>query len=362
MPVELTAEEKARLRDIDAFNASIAAEGWQLRDRFLREDLSRIRLPNSTFEAVHVINVAWKDAQISNTRFSGCEFTLCDFAGATITNAVFEDCVFRNVSFSRATLDGCRFLRCRAEIIKARDAVFNHCAFEHWDDISGVYGGAALRETAFSQSKFDNTSLQVAELTRVQMKACQLRSVIFGQLTGSNLIFEASSLHHCGFVDTTYGNIAFDRCAFRAVTFDHFALEKALFRNAPAIQSLTILNSRWKQSLFTDCPAITELTIDSAQLQNWSLLRCQIAYLNLRDARIAGGAITECQIGVANFAGSALAGLRIERTGLLESVVLENASFEALTLADVAYASELQFLAAGVRYGATSARFPGTGE
>ena len=362
MPVELTPEEKARLEDIDAFNASIAETGWQVSEKFIRENLSRVRLVNSTLTGVEIISVEWKGAVLRETRFVGSELKLCDFAGATLNNVVFEDCVFKSVSFSTAKLEKCRFLRCRMEMLKARDAEFSECTFENYEDISGVYGGSKLRELAFLNSKFDQTSIQVAEINRVQMKACQLRSVIFGQITGSNLILEASGLNNCGFVDSTFGKLAVDRGVLRAVTFDNFGVEKALFRSCPAVQSLTLLHSTWKDPVFTDCGAVTELRLDTVRLLNWSMVRCQVAFFRLTDSRVAGGAIAECQIGSAEFDGTSAAGLRVESTAFLGTLSVANAAFEALTLTNVTYGPDLQVRGEGVRYGARSARFRGTEE
>lgn len=362
MPVELTPEEKARLKDIDAFNASIAETGWRVSEKFIRENLSRVRLVNSTLTGVEIINVEWKSAVLRDTRFTGSELTLCDFAGATLTNVVFEDCVFKSVSFSTATLEGCRFLRCRMEMLRARDAVFTKCTFENYEELSGVYGGSKLRELSFVNSKFDHTSIQMAEINRVQMKTCQFRSVIFGQITGSNLIFEGSGLNNCGFVDSTYGNLAVDRGVLRAVTFDNFAVERALFKSCPAIQSLTVLYSTWKEPVFTDCGAVTELRLDQTRLLNPSVVRCQVAFFRLMESRVAGGTISECQIGSADFDGTSAAGLRLEGTAFLGTLSIANATFEALTLTNVTYGPEFRARSEGVRYGERSARFRGTEE
>ncbi len=343
MAEELTREEIARLKNMEAFNASIAATGWQLTEKIVRENLAGIRLRNSLFAGVKFEGVKWRGASISETRFTKCEFTVTDFGGAKLAGVVFEDCVFANCVLNGATLEQCRFVRCRSENLKAREVGFTKCEFDSYQDRNGVYGGSTIRECTFVASRLENPSFQVATVERLLFRRSALRLAVFGQITGSNLLFEETILHNSGFVDSTYGNFGMDRCTVRGVTFDQFGLERAMIRNAAVMEAMTVDRCDWKNTMVADCPQVSEFTWTKARLSNWQLLRSQVAYLHVQECELSGESlIADCEVAGLSLAGTRAAGMRMERTVVHEYLTTEGARFVGLRLSGVQYAPGLR--------------------
>jgi|GEM_PF-7053824 len=359
MAIELTASEKALLADKEAFNASIAGTGWQVREKIIREDLSKVRLVNSSLDDVQLEGVGWLEAVVSESRFTTVQFVLGEMGGAEWTNVVFEKCRFEGTSFSGAKFVNCRFVRCQAVGLKARDGLFENCVFEECADRSGVFGGSTLRMSRFEACKFENTSIRAAELVRISFRHCDLRLVIFGELRGTNLAFEESSLKQCGFVDSEYGNIGMERCTLRQVTFGGFGAEKALVREARLLDSVTVKDCEWKLSMMVDCAAVSELQYTGSRLSNWRVLRCQMAYFEVTNSVVSGeSSISGYEVAGFSFEGSKATGLRLENLTLHQYVRLSGARFDGLQLVNVRYGEGVEVEAADVEYSGGSVPFP----
>jgi hypothetical protein len=65
---ELDPNDKALLQDIQQFNRTYVAKGWHLRDKIVRQDLSRIVLSNSSMASVQFLHCDWKWATVSSSR------------------------------------------------------------------------------------------------------------------------------------------------------------------------------------------------------------------------------------------------------------------------------------------------------
>jgi uncharacterized protein YjbI with pentapeptide repeats len=355
---ELDPEEKALLRNIGEFNAKIASTGWHLREKDVKEDLSRIRLLNSSMDSVHFLYVNWSEAVITDTQFNGVEFTQSKFIGATFQRVTFTNCVFALSSFQRAKLRDCRFIDCRAEELNARQASFDDCSFRKLDDTSGVFSSAALRKCRFEDCRFENSSFQSTGLVSVFLRDSQLHNVVFGELQGTDLSFENSNLDHTGFGESQYGNVAFERGTNRAVTFTGFKAESLRILKSESIEAFTIMDSTLQRTLIADCLDVSELSIHRSRMANIAIERSQVAYFELNEAHLSGECrFAQTQIAGLSFARSTLVGLRIENCTIAEYLILEDASFERLVLLGVEYAPQLRLRARGVKYLGESARF-----
>jgi uncharacterized protein YjbI with pentapeptide repeats len=359
MPEELTQDEKDRLKDIESFNNAIAAGGWHLADKIVHDSLSRIRLRDSEFAGVTFEAVPWRDAVITNSRFVRTKFVLCDFGGARLSGVTFTDCEFVNCTFSLAAFDNCRFVGCQSRHLKSRDAVYEKCSFERFDDQDGVFGGSKIRETRLVDCRLENTSLQLTELSRILIRKTELKLVLLGEITGTNLVFEESILRNCGFVDSEFGNLGFERCGLRGVTFDHFAVERAFFRAATYLEGVRLQSCRWKQPAISDCPQVSEFTCEDSVLGNWTMVRSQAAYLQFFLSTLTGGsAIEDCQIAGLSLAQSTVNGIRLENTVIHLALALDGARLERITLKGVEYAEDLHITDGGLVYVEAAHRFP----
>jgi uncharacterized protein YjbI with pentapeptide repeats len=355
---ELDAETIALLRNIGEFNARIATTGWHLREKDVKEDLSRIQLSNSSMNSVRFLYVNWNEAVISNTEFIGVEFTQSKFSGASLRGVTFTNCIFAICSFQKARLNDCRFIDCRSEELNARQAFFEDCLFDKFDDTSGVFGSATLRKCRFERCRLENSSFQSMEIVSVPLRDSHLHNVIFGDLKGTELTFENSKLDHTGFADGRYGNVAIERGTCRAVSFSGFKADSLRIQKCESIEAFTIMDSTLQKTSITDCPAVSEIAIQRSRLTNVAVERSQIAYLELLESHLSGECrFAQCQIVGLNMAKSTLIGLRIENCLIAEYLILEGASFERLVLLGVEYAPQLTLRAGDVKYLGESARF-----
>jgi uncharacterized protein YjbI with pentapeptide repeats len=355
---ELDPEEIALLRNIDEFNAKIASTGWNLREKDVKEDLSRIRLLHSSLTSVHFLHVKWNNAVVTDTRFNSVQFSQAKFSGATLEGVVFTDCSFEICSFQQATFTNCQFLNCRAEELNAKAASFEGCRFEKFNDTSGVFSSAVLRNCQFEHCHFENSSFQSAEIVSVPLRGSDLHNVVFGALKGTNLSFVDSKVEHTGFGESRYGSVVFERGTSKAVTFTGFKADSLRVQHCQRIEAFTLMDCAFQKITIADCPAVSELSIQRGRLTNVAIERCQIAYFKLQEANLSGESrFSQCQIAGLNTIKSTLVGLRIQNCLVAEYLILEGASFERLSLVGLEYAPQLQMRAAGVTYLGESARF-----
>lgn len=357
MSDELDPKDKALLEDIDAFNRAYAAAGWHIRDKVVREDLSRISL-NRSLTSVQFLHVNWQSAVLTDSRFDNVEFQQAAFTGATLHNVVFTDCKLVMCSFQKAKLTDCRFINCVAQGLNARDAVFEGCVFESFEDRSGVFGSAALRNCRFDRGRFDNTSFHSTELHAVLMKESSLVNVIFAAIRGTGLAFEGAALHNCGFEQSQYGSVTFERTNSKGVTFKGFEAENLSLRNCPMIDALTVRGSTWTAPSIQDCPAISELTIGQSWMKDLTLTRSLIAYFRIEEAQVTGDSrITDCRIVGLNLKKSTLVGTQMANCALTAYLILDDATLDALVLSGITYARGLRISSQGVKYLNGSAEF-----
>ena len=71
---------------------------------------SKLSFENNTF-----FNVNFRGVRLRSSKFSSCNFILCDFYGAILNKGKFENTVFKKCVFYASILRECKFLNCKFE-------------------------------------------------------------------------------------------------------------------------------------------------------------------------------------------------------------------------------------------------------
>ena len=351
MKNELDSADKELLKDIDAFSQHYAAAGWHIRDKAVKEDLSRVRLFRSSMTSVQMVLISLKSAMLTDTQFTGVEFHQCVFAEAMLKGVTFTNCKFFDCSFERASLVDCRFVTSVSKDIYARAATFEGCVFESFEDTSGVYAFAALTKCRFERSRFDNGSFHGAKLNATAFKESALKNTVFTKIEGAGLLFEDSFLHNCGFESSVYGAMRFLRGSSKGVTFNKFDTEKPSFQACTRIEALLIRACVWTGAAIEACNEVSELTIDNCKMPGLTINTCQLAYFEILGTELSGeSAITGCRIAGWRLEKSTLTGTKIASCAIAGYLNTDGAVFDGAVVTGIAYASDLKLSAAGVKY------------
>ena len=360
MSSELDATDKELLKDIQAFNRNYSATGWHLADKVVTEDLSRIALFRSSMMSVQFLHVDWKSAMLTDCEFTNVEFQQAQFTGAKLWRVVFKDCKFVLCSFAKATLTDCSFINCTAEELNARDAEFEGCVFEGFEDDSGVYGSAALRNCRFERGRMDNSSFYSTKFNAVSVKQSTIENAIFADIQGTDLSFEDATIQDCSFEGSRFGSVTFERGQSQGVTFKEFNAEKIGIRNCAKIEALTVRDSTFAAAEILDCPSVSELTINKSQMKDLTMERNQIAYFEMEETEVSGDSrIVDCPIAGLNLQKSTLLGMTMANCAVAMYLIADGATLNGVAMDGMTYAPGLQLRTRGVNYLNGSAEFGG---
>ena len=360
MADELDARDKALLGNMDAFNREYAATGWHIRDKEIREDLSRVMLVRSSLSSVQFFHVNMELALLTDTRFEGVEFHQVKFTRAVLNGVEFADCRFDMCSFEGAKLTKCRFVRCTAEDLKTREATLEECSFDSYQDDSAVFGNASFHNCRFENARMNNSSFYSGTLNRVFVKQSELKNVVFFDIKGSELSFEEVTMFNCGFEESEYGEVTIGGGRSKGVTFYSFNPKKVTIRNCAAAEVLTIRESTWEDSAITGIHELRELTINECHMSDMTMEDNKIARLEMEDTEVSGGSrIANCSIAGLSLQRSKLTGSRMENCSLASYLLLDGATLDAVVLQGIGYAPGMDITAEGVQYLNGSARFGG---
>jgi len=357
MADELDPAERAWLQDMDAFNERIASRGWHLRDKIVRENLSHIRLHNSTMDSVDIRFVEFNGASINDSQFTAVYFFQTKFEGARITGAVFTNCRFDSTSFSGAVFQDCHFVDCEAERLTARNVTFLRCTFEAFSDDSGVVGPGVFEESRFTRSALHNTGFHGMTFHSVVFEGSSLDLVIYEELKGDRLRFEASTLSQCAFGQFDFETLAFERCTIRGISLQDVHCKELNIQACESIEALSIARSTFENLVTADCPMFSEWTLRESRLMNFAVQRSHVAYWEITSSQISGDSrIAECQIAGLNLTGSALTETQFTGCDIHLYLVLNETALNGVRLNGITY-GDVRFSDAGVSYLNDSDRF-----
>jgi uncharacterized protein YjbI with pentapeptide repeats len=351
MITELDPKDKALLQDIQTFNREYAASGWHLREKLVKEDLSRIVLSRSSMIAVVFQYTNWRSALLTDCEFTNAEFGQGSFEEAKLRGVVFRDCVFRLTSFAGATLTNCHFHNCKAEQWNARAAKLEGCTFDSCEDSSGVFGDATLENCRWNECQWLNSSFYGVTLQAVAVKGSTIDSAIFSDIRGSELSFEEDTIQRCSFEDSRYGSLIFERASIRGVTFRAFHSEAVAIRNCAGMEALTVRDSTWSGPSIVDCPAVSELKIDRSKMNDLAIERNQMAYFTLSQTDVSGDSrISDCVLAGWNLEKSTLRRTQIMNCAIERYLKADGSTLDGVTLRGIRYAPDLRRGLGGVKY------------
>jgi uncharacterized protein YjbI with pentapeptide repeats len=322
------------------------------------EDLSHIRLGNSSMTSVELLYVSLDSAVIENSQFRTVLLFQADFSGAVLRGVEFVDCEFVSTRFANAAFINCRFRNCRAEELKADRTTFQGCHFQSFQDQSGVFTDATITGCEFEGCDLDNDGFSSVRLNSVAFRNCNLKNVVFDGIRGTELVFSGSVLHQRGFSGGTFGSAAFEACKAKGVSFQNFRAEVIRIQACGSLEALSVVECTWQSATLTGCKDVCELTFDRSNLTDLAITASRIAYFDLKGSTVSGQSmVSGCQLDGLNLANSIMHGLRMAGCSLATYLVLDGATFDGLSLSGMQYGAGLEVDAAGVTYLENSAQF-----
>ena len=93
------------LNDIDAFNNELSTRATDLSE----VDFSGLNLEGAIFDNADLTSSSFADSQLTEVKFLGCDLTSVDFNRSTLTECLFNESILNGTDFSYSTLDYCNF-------------------------------------------------------------------------------------------------------------------------------------------------------------------------------------------------------------------------------------------------------------
>ena len=272
------------------------------------------------------------------------------FTRAVLRGVVFTDCQFLGCSFEDAKLTDCRFINCASEELNAKNANFEDCAFESFEDRSGVFVSAVLRNCRFERCRLDNTAFHRTEFDGVTLSETSLTNVIFANIRGSGLAFENATILRCALEESRFGNVRIEGGSAKSLTFKVFDAAQVRIHNCQLVEALTIRGSTWAATSIEECNAISELTIGQSRMKDLAITRNQMAYFRVEETEVSGASrIVDCRLEGLSLEKSRLVRTEMANCTLARYLVLDGATLDAVVLRGIAYAPGLEVSASGVQ-------------
>ena len=128
----LSKEELANLllTDIEAFNE--AAKDADLSET----DFSGCTIEGAVFDNIDLNSSSFADSQLTDVKFIGCDLTSVDFNRAHIVECAFNESVLNGADFSYATVDYCNFAEADLAGTILRDADLSNSDFTESENLN----------------------------------------------------------------------------------------------------------------------------------------------------------------------------------------------------------------------------------
>lgn len=143
---------------------------------FDKIDFKNKALPNGEYENCHFINCDFSNANLSEHKFMNCKFSTCNLSLANINHTTFQqiffkDCKMLGLHFENANQFGLafNFEQCKLDHssfyqTKIKKTIIKNCTLHHVDFTDCDLTGALLTDCDCSNAKFENTTLEKADL------------------------------------------------------------------------------------------------------------------------------------------------------------------------------------------------------
>ena len=143
---------------------------------------------NDKIIGLNACGLIFKDINLSNKQFFGCNFTPCTFTNLHSENTKMRMCVFDYTVFS-----DCNLINCHSIFTSFSQCTFTHSLFTSSDMIQTNFNGAKAYQSSFDDSDLFNSRFRKATLVNTSFRNCNLKKCNFIDSVRSNVSFKMSN-------------------------------------------------------------------------------------------------------------------------------------------------------------------------
>ena len=353
MKQELSERDKSLLADIEQFNATVGESGWHISDVIIEnEDLSHIRLNNSSIRNAEWIGITIQEGMIQNTSFKGVTFNSPQFSDSEFTNVQFTDCTFRYARFLGVRLTKCVFTNCKLEANEVENSLLRDCQFVGTSDDRSVFRESELHNSSFKDCVLENTSFYSGMFETITFSDSKINSVTFYDTKSHSIRFDGSTLNYTTFAKGVGEGIKFENCnSDEGLTFVGAEISDVKFERCNDLKLLTVDSSVCHNLHIHESRGLLNPAFNESKVYDLSISNSELSYFVCEESEVGNNSvISNSIIRGLSFAASKVVGLTIENSTVAEFLVLKGARFEKLTIKHITYGRPIEILDENVIY------------
>ena len=113
----------------------------------------RPTIEGAVFESEYFNSIVFRNINIYNTKFIGCNFKYINFAKSVILNLTFNNANIENINFRRTGSDGLSFVRCNVHITEISNSKWRKTVFKGFESLIFHVTGGTIHSLEFCKSK-----------------------------------------------------------------------------------------------------------------------------------------------------------------------------------------------------------------
>lgn len=137
----------------------------------------------------------FKDINMSNKKFIGCNFYKCNFTNFHSENINLKLCIF-----DYAVFNDCTFIKSETFFTSFSGSHFNHILFTSSDIVQNNFNGIQAHQSSFDDSDLFNSRFIKAKLINTSFRNCNLKKAMFLESYRENVSFKMSNTREAIFV------------------------------------------------------------------------------------------------------------------------------------------------------------------
>lgn len=132
--------------------------------------------------------IIFKDIDLSNKKFFGCDFSDCTFQNVKAENTIFKISVFDFAFFF-----DCNFIKSRIQFTSFSCCTLTHTIFNFCDILQCNFNGARVFQCSLDNCDFFSSRFIKATLSDTSFRNCNLKKTIFSAAKRENVSFKMSN-------------------------------------------------------------------------------------------------------------------------------------------------------------------------